>query len=201
MIKQAQRVLDFWFGPLENKNTIPKNKNELWFRNGRAYDEIIRADFLDLHTRACNKELDEWENAPHSLLALIIILDQFSRHIYRDTAQAFAQDRACLHLVNHGLCANMDKELYYIERKFFYMPLMHAEDIRTQELSVTMFQRLLADVPHEVKEVFASTLSFANSHHHVIEQFGRFPELNEILGRESTPEEIAFLESGKYRFL
>lgn len=201
MIKQAQRILDFWFGPLENKYSIPKDKADMWFRNGKAYDEIIRAEFSTLHAQACRGELVEWTNYPKSLLALIILLDQFSRHIYREQKKAFSQDKDCLFYVSKGITSNLDRDLFFIERKFFYMPLMHAEDVAAQELGMKMYTRLCDEVPPDLKEMFARTLSFAKSHHHVIAKFGRFPELNAILGRTSTGEELAFLKTGKYRFL
>ena len=201
MIKQAQVVLDFWFGTLENKYHIPEEKTDMWFRNGSAYDEIIRAEFLEVHKKACNEELPEWLNFPKSILALILLLDQFSRHLYRNQAKAFAQDEQCLRLVQKGIREGFDRDLYLVERQFFYMPLMHAEDIHLQKLSIKMFSNLLNDAPMKLKQSFKSTLSFAESHHHVITQFGRFPELNKILGRENTTEEIAFLNTGKYRFL
>ena len=201
MIKQAQEVLDFWFGPIENKYHVPKDKADMWFRNGKAYDEIIRAEFLHLHNQACDDQLGEWVNYPKSLLALVLLLDQFSRHIYRNQAKAFAQDTKCLNYVRQGIRNKFDRELYFVERQFLYMPLMHSEDIHVQKLSVEMFGNLCKEAPQGLKKSLASSLSFANSHHHVVSQFGRFPELNEILGRESTAEEITFLKSGKYRFL
>ena len=132
----------------------------MWFRNGKAYDEIIRAEFSQLHAQASKGELTEWTNYPKSLLALIILLDQFSRHIYRGQKQAYAQDQACLFYVSKGITSGLDRDLYFIERKFFYMPLMHAEDIAAQELSVKMYTKLCDQVPRELKQTFASTLSF-----------------------------------------
>ena len=173
----------------------------MWFRNGAAYDEIIRTEFLTLHDKASDGQLKEWVNYPKSLLALILLLDQFSRHIYRNQSRAFAQDAFCMDCVMTGIANNLDQNLYFIERKFFYMPLMHAEDLAAQNLAIKKYTILCEEVPRNLKETFAKTLSFAKSHHYVISQFGRFPELNEILGRQSSIEEIAFLKSGKYRFL
>ena len=201
MIVKAQKVLEFWFGELDNKEHFPADKASMWFKNGADYDEIIRAEFLSLHHQASNHQLDDWRHYPKSLLALIIVLDQFSRHLYRETAQAFAQDSLAIECVIEGIQSKYDQELYFVERQFFYMPLMHAEDLTTQKLSVQIFKKLRDDVPDSLKESYSNTLSFAESHHHVIAKFGRFPELNEILGRESSEQEIAFLESGKYRFL
>lgn len=180
---------------------MPEDKADMWFRNGKAYDQIIRTEFLPLHQKASKGLLREWTNYPKSLLALILLVDQFSRHIYRNQAKAFTYDNDCLYYVSKGITSGLDRDLYFIERKFFYMPLMHAEDIAAQELSLKMFTKLCDEAPQESKPIYANTLSFAKSHHHVISKFGRFPELNEILGRDSTAEELAFLETGKYRFL
>ena len=173
----------------------------MWFKNGADYDEIIRSDFLSIHQQASSHQCDDWRLYPKSMLALIIVLDQFSRHLHRNSAQAFAQDKMAIECVIEGIKSNYDRDLYFVERQFFYMPLMHAEDITTQKLSVQMFKKLRDDVPDKLKDAYSNTLSFAESHQFVISKFGRFPELNDILGRESTEEEIAFLETGKYRFL
>ena len=173
----------------------------MWFKHGADYDDIIRADFLSIHQQAYSHQLNEWRNYPKSMLALIIVLDQFSRHLYRNTARAFAQDSMAIECVREGIKSKLDQDLYYVERKFFYMPLMHAEDAMIQKLSVQMFTQLRDEVPNRLKDTYTNTLSFAESHQYVISKFGRFPELNDILGRESTKEEVEFLETGKYRFL
>ena len=173
----------------------------MWFANGADYDDEIREKFLNLHNQVFNGQLETWRNNSYSLLALIILLDQFSRYICRNTAQAFAQDEKVVRIVKQGIETGWYQKLYFIQRKFFYMPLMQAENIETQELSVTMFARLHDEVPDELKELFSKSLSFAESHYYVISKFGRFPELNEILDRQSSPSEIEFLKRGKYRFL
>jgi len=129
------------------------------------------------------------------------LLDQFSRHIHRGTAQAFAQDNKAQILCLDGISAGDDLRLHAVERSFFYLPLEHAEDIEKQKLSIKAYTQLLQDVPEPYKKPFEMTLSFAKSHQFVIEKFARFPELNEILKRESSKEELAFIASGKYSFL
>ncbi|MEM8844620.1 MAG: DUF924 family protein [Pseudomonadota bacterium] len=198
---QACSVLDFWFGPLKNAIDIPHDKSSMWFVNGKDYDGIIRETFGELYIKACNGELDGWQQDSKTLLALVILLDQFSRHIHRETAQAFAQDVRAIQFVQSGIQAGFDNDLFFIERKFFYMPLMHAENIEIQNLSVAMFTKLRDQVPADLKDFYTKTLSFAESHQYVIEKFGRFPELNFILNRTSTPEEEEFLATGKYKFL
>ena len=173
----------------------------MWFGNGAAYDDEIIDKFSLLHQQACDNRLEDWQSQPGSLLALIIILDQFSRHIYRGTARSFSQDKQATQLVKQGIARGFDQSLFYIQRKFFYMPLMHAEDLETQDLSVSMFASLLDEVPEDLKDAYAKSLSFADSHRFVIEKFGRFPELNEMLARKSSKQELDFLATGKYRFL
>ena len=198
---KAQEVLQFWFGILQDPVDIPYDKSSMWFVNGKEYDDAIREQFGGLHQQATEGELDHWQQDSKSLLALIILLDQFSRHIYRETAQAFAQDSKCIQIVQSGIDASLDQSLFFIERQFFYMPLMHAEDVEIQNLSVSIFTKLRDEAPEELKNFYTKILSFAKSHQYVIEKFGRFPELNKILSRTNTREEEEFLSTGKYRFL
>ena len=201
MLQDAENILDFWFGALNSATDLAQAKSEMWFVNGVDYDDVIRENFLGIYNQACDGRLNAWRQSPRTLLALIILLDQFSRHIHRNSSQAYDQDEKVVAIVKQGIDDQLDQSLYFIQRKFFYMPLMHAEDIATQELAVSMFTQLRDDVPDELKQVFTTSLSFAQSHHYVISKFGRFPELNQILGRESTASEIEFLATGKYRFL
>ncbi|WP_461521453.1 DUF924 family protein, partial [Porticoccus sp.] len=124
----------------------------------------------------------------------IIVLDQFSRNIYRYFPTAYSSDRLALNWSLSGIDAGLDKQLRPIQRVFFYLPLEHAEDLAIQQRSVSLFQQLLAQVPIGQKEIFAGFLDYAERHAAVIKQFGRFPHRNKILGRESTPEEIVYLE-------
>ncbi|MDW3095433.1 MAG: DUF924 family protein [Gammaproteobacteria bacterium] len=201
MQQETEKIIEFWFGSLKSMTDLAQDKSAMWFVNGSDYDDMIRENFLSIYKQACDGHLEAWQESPRTLLALIILLDQFSRHIYRNSAQSFAQDQKVVEIVKKGIDEGLDQSLYFIERKFFYMPLMHAEDIVTQELAVSMFTKLRDEVPDELKHVFSKSLSFAESHFYVISNFGRFPELNQILGRESTPAEIEFLATGKYRFL
>ena len=173
----------------------------MWFKNGSAYDQEIFIKFGVDYDKAINGELDHWLDSYRGRLALIILLDQFSRHIHRDTAQAFAQDKRAQILCVDGIGAGDDAKCHPIERSFFYLPLEHSENLEQQGLSIRAFEQLVCDVPDDYKKSFEITLSYAKSHHYVIEKFGRFPELNEILERESSIEEREFIASGKYAFL
>ncbi len=201
MTDRIEDILHFWFGVFPTPYTADATKSDMWFKNGAAYDSEIFINFAVDYDKAINGELDHWIDSYRGRLALIILLDQFSRHIHRGTAQAFAQDAKAQALCIDGLGAGDDAKCHAVERSFFYLPLEHAEDIEKQELSVRAFTQLVRDVPEQYQKPFESGLSFAKSHHYVIEKFGRFPELNEILDRESTAEEIEFTASGKYSFL
>lgn len=201
MTDRIEDILHFWFGAFPTPYTADASKTDMWFKNGAAYDSEIFINFGVDYDRAINGELDHWVDSYRGRLALIILLDQFSRHIHRGTAQAFSQDEKAQALCIDGIGAGDDARCHAVERSFFYLPLEHAEDIEKQELSVRAFAQLVQDVPEQYQKSFESSLSFARSHHYVIEKFGRFPELNEILGRESTAEEVEFIASGKYSFL
>ena len=201
MIDRIEKILEFWFGAFPNAWTGDASKYDMWFKNGAVYDSEIFAAFGADYFRAVDGELDSWADSPRGRLALIILLDQFSRHIHRGTAEAFAQDEKSQQLCIEGISAGDDLNLHPVERSFFYLPLEHAEDMKLQDLSIEACQQLIQDVPEQYRKPFEDALEWAEKHRYVIERFGRFPELNQILGRESTEEEIAFIAEGKYAFL
>lgn len=201
MMNRVEDILHFWFGSFPTPYTADRSRSDMWFTNGAAYDTQIFINFGVDYEKAVCGELDHWVDSYRGRLALIILLDQFSRHIHRGTAEAFAQDKAAQALCVDGIGAGDDMRLHSVERSFFYLPLEHAEDRDLQKLSVRAYSRLLEDVPEEYRQPFAMNLEYAKRHQYVIEKFGRFPELNEMLERESTEEERAFIESGRYSFL
>jgi uncharacterized protein (DUF924 family) len=201
MIDRIEKILEFWFGTFPNAWTIDESRYDMWFKNGAAYDSQIFSQFGSDYFRAVDGELDSWSESPRGRLALIILLDQFSRHIHRGTAEAFAQDEKAQQLCVEGIGAGDDLNLHPCERAFFYLPLEHAEDLERQILSIEAFKQLVQDVPEGYRQPFEDALAWAQKHHYVIEKFGRFPELNEMLGRESTQEELAFMQEGQYSFL
>jgi uncharacterized protein (DUF924 family) len=176
---KAQDVLDFWF-------LAPKK----WFRKDERFDEQVRTRFGDLIAQAVAGGLREWdaEEGARGTLARILVLDQFTRNAYRGTPRAFEGDTLALAAARHLVHSGADRALTPGERSFAYMPFEHAEDARTQEQSVELFAALARE-----HAGFDSTLDYAHRHRGVIARFGRFPHRNVILGRASTPEEIAFL--------
>ena len=201
MTNRIEDILQFWFGCFPTPYTPDVSKADMWFKNGADYDSEIFVKFGADYEKAISGELNHWIDSYRGRLALVILLDQFSRHIHRGSALAFAQDETAQVLCIDGIGAGDDSRLHAVERSFFYLPLEHAEDIDKQKLSVKAYTQLVQDVPEEYRKSFEVTLSFAKSHHFVIEKFGRFPELNAILDRESTVEEFEFIASGKYSFL
>lgn len=201
MNNRYESILEFWFGTFADAWSADPAKTAMWFRDGADYDAEIFTRFGADYFAACNGERDHWADSPRGRLALIIVLDQFSRHIHRGRAEAFAQDEKAQRLCMDGIAAGDDQVLHPVERSFFYLPLEHAENLERQNYAVAAFEGLVKDVPPERRHHFASSLEYARRHRYVIERFGRFPELNTILGRESSEEEKAFLQEGKYRFL
>ncbi len=201
MNNRFEAILEFWFGTFPDAWHADPAKKPMWFKNGRQYDSEIFTRFGVDYFAACNGELDYWAESPRGRLALIILLDQFSRHIHRGTAQAFAQDEKAQTFCLDGIARGDDLNLHPVERSFFYLPLEHAENLQRQQYSVAAFEGLVQDVPEPHRAMFESMLDYARRHHYVIEKFGHFPELNAILGRESSAEELAFIEQGEYRFL
>lgn len=191
---EIESVLEFWFGACGPDGALDPAKLKIWFSKGRKYDAGIRDRFGALHQRASRGELVEWKATPRGRLALIIVLDQFSRHIHRGTALAFAQDPAAQRLAVEGVEAGADHELVPAGRAFFYLPLEHAEDPELQKLSVRRFEQLASAVAPACREDYESFLDYARRHREIIERFGRFPHRNAALGLVPTPEEIEFLK-------
>ncbi|MFN3713384.1 MAG: DUF924 family protein [Alcanivoracaceae bacterium] len=196
MVAPWQSVLDFWFDDGLEQGWPSRNLSALWFRADAALDQGIEAQFGHLVEAALFSELVEWEATPLSRLALLVLLDQFTRNIYRGSAKAFAGDHRAVTLVLEGLARGMDRELPWVGRVFFLMPLMHAEDEDLQQRSVAEFTTLHAAAPVEMADRIAANLAFAREHRDIVLRFGRFPHRNQVLGRDSSDEERAFLEHG-----
>ena len=198
---EARQVRDFWFGKLPMTADTLNQRVSLWFPGDlstealRARDDLIRKHFGNLIERAGRGELASWADSPRRCLSLIILLDQFPRNIYRGTAKAFAYDGLALELTLAAIQTAADGALNIVERIFFYMPLQHCEVTDVQEESVAAYRRLLAEAPPEFRGVFASSVQSAEQHRSIIQRFGRFPHRNVVLGRQSTPDEEAWLNS------
>ena len=189
-------VLRFWFPQVSPDHATMVRQFEWWFRGGA--DSAITERFATLLERATRGELDEWAQTPLSRLALIIVLDQFSRSVYRDTAQAFAQDPKALSLALKGIEIGHYGALKTPwEKTFFFLPLGHSEDLKNMELAIRLADELVQQAPEELRRVLEHSASQARGHRDVIARFGRHPHRNAVLKRESTPEERDYLASGQ----
>jgi len=184
-------ILHYWFGPLNSAGLCIEPRNALWFQRQQTTDDYCRDKYADLLASARRGELDHWQDTDDGLVALVILMDQFSRNIHRDTPDAFAADAAALRLAQSAIGKGRDERLPAIHRAFMYMPLEHCEDLEIQVRCVTLFEKLAEEVPDEQIVSFGR---FAVAHLNVIEKFGRFPHRNAILGRKSTPEEESYLQ-------
>ena len=184
-------VLDFWFGAPGNPDY--GKTRPLWFTKSDATDQRLHDRFGSTVEAALSGGLDDWALTPRGALASIIVLDQFTRNIYRDTPRSFAGDGQALRVASSLVDRNDDRLLAPVERWFAYMPFEHSEFLNDQLESVRLFQQL-------AQEGLQEPLPWAIKHLEVIQRFGRFPHRNSILGRESTAEEIEFLKEQGSRF-
>ena len=170
-----QTVLDFWFTEIDQQK---------WWVKDESFDELIRQRFAIVHQAAVRCELSSWRSSAGGRLAEIILLDQFSRNMFRDTALAFAQDGLALILAQEAILQGADQELSLPQKVFLYLPFMHSESLVIHEQAVKLFNQPGMEY----------NLDFEFRHKTIIEQFGRYPHRNAILGRQSTPEELEFLK-------
>jgi uncharacterized protein (DUF924 family) len=182
-MKKAKTILDFWFGaPGTPEHGKPR---KIWFEKNAAFDAELRTRFGALHGAAVEGRIDAWQATPQGALALIVLLDQLSRNIHRDTPLAFAADGHAQTVARNSIARRFDRALTPIERGFIYLPFEHAEDLALQRLSLRLFASLRGG---------AADMEYPRRHYEIVARFGRFPHRNQILGRQSTEEEIAFLK-------
>lgn len=194
---EALRVLRRWFGDLLDDPTDRAAfdaQSQIWWAKDEAFDEALRHEFGALWERACAGALDGWAERAEGRLALVILLDQFTRNLCRGEPESWAQDDKAQQLTLEGLERGHAAALPPALRVFLLMPLMHAEDREMQRRACRLFEQLPDECAPQLMEPLRSNHSFAIQHAEIVERFGRFPHRNAILGRESTPEELAFLE-------
>ncbi|WP_413290441.1 DUF924 family protein [Bdellovibrio sp. HCB337] len=174
-MKNAQDVLRFWF------EEIPRKQ---WFMKDPAFDELVRKNFLETHLQVSRGETFTWRKLAEGRLAEIIVLDQFSRNMFRDTPMSFQFDSLALVLAQEAVSSGADQALMLDQRAFIYMPYMHSESLKIHDEAVRLFSQ----------SGLENSLNFEIQHKKIIERFGRYPHRNAVLGRISTPEEIEFLK-------
>ena len=168
----------------------------LWFGGGPALDARITATFGEQVSHAIEGKFEDWAEQPLSRLALIVLLDQFTRNVFRGSPRAFEGDDRAQGLALDALAQTWDQDLPMVCRVFLYMPLMHAETLALQDQCVACFAHLVEDAPEWLKPRLQGNLDFARQHQGIIARFGRFPHRNAVLGRFTTPEEGEFLLTG-----
>ena len=189
----ATEVLEFWFGaPGSASDGRPRAE---WFRRSDAFDRLIERRFMASIEQALAGGLRDWDAEPETALARILLLDQFTRNVFRDTPRAFAGDALALAAARELVESGRDTALSPLQRAFAYLPFEHAEDLGAQDEAVRLFGLLAAG-----RDDLAGMLDYAERHRAVIARFGRFPHRNEVLGRTSTAEELAFLQQPGSRF-
>ena len=188
-------VLSFWLGaPAADADSFTK-KLRRWFGVDKTLDADIRARFGDDVQRARDGALDEWAQTPRGRLALIILLDQFTRNLHRGTPRAYENDARALALAEAGLDKHDDAELTFEEKMFLYMPLAHSEDVARQERHLALVAAAANAAPPGLEQAYAAATKHAQGYLEQIRRFGRFPHRNAILGRTCTQDEMAFLDS------
>ena len=189
-------VLAFWFGTAPAANAAEFGERmKRWYRGGPAEDAVIRERFAGTIERALAGELDAWADTPRGDVALILVLDQMTRSMFRDTPRAFAGDARAQRIALAMLDAGTGWALSWEERHFIYMPLVHAEDVTLLDRFNALFPRTLPLVPDFARPLLGDGIEQGRKYRDVVARFGRFPHRNEVLGRASTPEEAEFLKT------
>ncbi|VVP35186.1 hypothetical protein PS838_04551 [Pseudomonas fluorescens] len=195
-----QPLLEWWFGTFESSSEVAADKGRLWFGKRDSQDLEARTRFGGWVEQALAGGLTEWAQRPEGWLALVLLLDQLPRMIFRDSPKSFAGDLRAQALVAQGIAADFDRQLRPIERVFIYLVFEHCENLAVQNEAVSRYIDLVAQQPESDQTLFNDYLDYAEQHQQVIARFGRFPHRNAVLGRASTAEELAFLSRPGSRF-
>ncbi len=189
--EKQESILSFWFGDDSLRLT---DRISMWFSHSPAFDTLVISRFAHLVEEAASGAFDDWVKTPRGALALVLLLDQFPRHMYRDDPEAFANDAHARKIAETAIDHGLDQSLSAPERIFLYLPLEHSEDLIPQDRAVKLFGELLEIARGDEKKLIAEALSYAVKHRNCIEKFGRFPHRNSVLGREDSKEEREFLK-------
>ena len=190
-LRMPGEVLEFWFS---------EQSQPLWFERDAAFDEEIRSRFGANVAAACLGDLDYWVRAVDSSLALVLLLDQFPRNIHRGTLRAYAGDARARDIADTAIERSFDRRTALERRFFFYLPFEHSENPKDQARSVALFRRWAEEHRGDARERALDQMKYVLRHQEIVQRFGRFPHRNTVLGRESTPDEIAFLKEPNSAF-
>ncbi|NMF85069.1 DUF924 family protein [Nodosilinea sp. P-1105] len=182
-------ILNFWFDDPHRPSSEYGQQRQIWFKKDPTFDATIRQRFLVDYQQAAAGQLAPWQAQPRSCLALLLLLDQFPRNLFRGDPRSFATDDQALAIAHQAINQGFDQALVPVERLFIYLPLEHSESLADQNQCVALIEAL-----HQHSPQFEAPLDYAYRHQQVIQRFGRFPHRNQVLGRTTTPEEAAFLK-------
>jgi uncharacterized protein (DUF924 family) len=182
---RSDEILAFWFGD----ETTSEEQARKWFAGGPEFDQLCHQAFLTDYERAAAGLLDDWQEDPACCVALVLLIDQLPRNIFRNTRRAYATDAKARAVTNRAISRGFDRQLPPLQRAFMYMPLQHSENLADQRESLRLQGQLAEENPE-----CESFSKYAKEHLATIERFGRFPQRNAILGRVPTPQEIEFLQ-------
>lgn len=189
-------ILDFWFDGALNNSDAAVARLSAWFKQSDDFDAEIADRFGNLPQAARLGRLNHWLHSCEGTLAMILVLDQFPRNLFRDNPRAFAYDAFALSHAEKAIEQQYDRQLHPLAASFVYLPFEHAEHLPTQNRSVALYEDLLKRAPADLYPIFEKFVDYAHSHRQVIERFGRFPHRNTVLGRSPTEEELDYLTSG-----
>lgn len=198
-MKVVEEILEFWFGTLDDNGFAEPEKAKLWF-GGKEADALIFERFGAWVGEALESRLDDWSGNAEGLMALVTLLDQFPRNIYRGSKRAFSGDALARGWVNLAVAQGIDLSMPPAWRLMFYLPFEHAENLSEQNLSVAMYERLLASTPEQCRGQVTDSLRWACRHRDIIASFGRFPHRNAVMQRQPTEQERIWLAKGGERF-
>jgi uncharacterized protein (DUF924 family) len=191
-------IVQFWLGSALDGPEIAYARRDWWYNGGAAVDDEIRDRFGTIVPRACRRELMDWRETPNGAFALILLLDQFTRNLYRNSPDAYLGDASAFEVVNHAIGNKLDLDLHPVCRIWLYHPFHHAESLEEQERGGVLLQQVRASASSEWHRYIDRSIRGWRRHRDIVARFGRFPHRNAVLGRISTADECAFLaENGE----
>lgn len=198
-LSKPNQIIGFWFHGFECETTPTGTLSPFWFNATPELNDVIRENFSEDIEKAIQGQYDDWMSKPVEALALVILVDQFTRNLYSNSPDRVKGDEKGRSIAHHIINQNFESSLWPIHLPFVYLPFEHTESLEYQELSVQKFQQMVSNAPEALKPVLSSYLQFAVIHKQVIEKFGRFPGRNQILSRLNTEEEIIYLHEDRFK--
>ena len=198
--KTIAAINAFWLGESQTSPEEGLARKDWWYRGGTVVDDEIRARFGDFIIQACERKLMNWSQTAEGALALVLLLDQFTRNIYRHSPDAYRGDPCAMDVVMAAISSKVDRELHPVSRIWLYHPFHHSELISKQDYGLSLLEQLKASSPEEWQPYVQHSINGWTRHRNIVAEFGRFPHRNDVLGRESTSDELAYLAKGADAF-